>query len=156
MHEDLEAYEKSRDAYASDESFRTYQASLASLLNQPSEVHLFDTIIAPGEEGQGARFYHRASFKPQAGKSSEVQEILEEFARARQAEGRSQARMVIERFPIDGAAVVVGDSYATLAQAENVIRPRSPLIRTLTEKTGPLLIEPLRHELQEVLIQATT
>ena len=151
--DDIEALEKNRDALWANQVFLDFQSKLNSLLRQPTEVTISETIVAT-TAGPGAtpRYGHQALIFPKTGAEQEVRSVLEGFARGQQADGRPYFRMARRLFSAIGPVFSMGDSYGSLGEFDKVNKARVDKIGDFFNQLGPITRAPMTQELREVLV----
>jgi hypothetical protein len=122
------------------------------LVRQPQKQEFLDVLIPPGGNDTD-RYVHRIFFYPDLGKGPIVRRVLEEYVRARQAEGKERARLQQQLFGPSGQAFVLVYGYASLVEYESFLRSvEEPARRTVVAELNALGRAPIRQELLEVLV----
>lgn len=156
--ENLEAFEKNRDNQInqiSDPAFRDYYAKLSSMTRRGARVELYN-VLTGGDISGAPRYYLRTKLYPSMGKESEVQSILEEAVKAREAEGRTRQILTRQILAPEFTAFVAGEWYETLAEYENDrVKQLSPALQTAIGKLSPILRSPIEVSMFEILIPFT-
>lgn len=153
--ENLEAFEKNRDNQISDPAFRDSSAKLSSMTRRGARVELYN-VLTGGDISGAPRYYLRTKLYPSMGKESEVQSILEEAVKAREAEGRTRQILTRQILAPEFTAFVAGEWYETLAEYENDrVKQLSPALQTAIGKLSPILRSPIEVSMFEILIPFT-
>ena len=153
LFENMEALEKARDTAESNPKVQEYRAKIESLIRQPIELAISE-IVVPGASDSSGRYRQLTQFFPVAGKHGEVQSILEELAKSRQAAGRPNFSCVVRLFSSSGPIISVRDTYETLAEQENVARQftSSAAYTEIISKLPSLVRRPFSSGLRELIM----
>ena len=151
--EDIGALEKNRDALWTDSTFLDFQSKLNPLLRQATEVTISETIVrTTGGFSSSPRYSHQARFFPSNGEIGSVGNILEEFAKGQQADGRSNFRMARVLFSATGPIFTLGDSFESLTEYDNVSKARGEKVQEALSRVASITRAPMAQELREVIV----
>ncbi len=126
---------------------------VALLTRQPARVELYETIVPVPPSSTPTKFLQRVTLTPIMGRIGEVQNLLLEFVKTRQAEGVRGGVSVQAAGP--GANNLVSTvALGSLTEFEK-LRTRNQtdsVFQQFTGKLGALIVQPPTIELFEVLI----
>ena len=150
--DDMDAYEKFRTPNRTDPDFIKLSQEVNAISRKGVTVALFAPIVqADLGRRSNARYFHRTTIRASAGNANEVRAPLEEFVRARQAEGRPAAltRQVLSP---TGPTFILTDTYETLSEYESDRLTQSPpSLATVQQKTKALLQSPPEQVMYEII-----
>ncbi len=152
QHENLKAYETEREARRADSGFRSFAAKVSGLVSRPREVQLYEIISSGGGRGGSARFTHGVRLIAARDKEMELRQALEDFARARQAEGARVAGIHRRLFPTEGPTYLIFGAYQDLSEYESTVRERPESIRNLIAKTNPIITAAPQQQLLQMIV----
>lgn len=149
---DMAAFEKFRETNRADPDFRNAVQEANALSRRGPTVGLFAPIVqAESTRRVNARFFLRTTIRAGAGNANEVGAALEEFVRARQADGRPGAltRQVLSP---TGPTFIATDTYETLSEFESdYVTQSPPALATVAQKLKGLLQSPAERVMYEIL-----
>ncbi len=149
----LEAYEKDRDTSAANPAVIEGRTKIGTMSRQAVVVRLLESIIDPLEVmGSNIRYNQRAVFFPTTGGQDTLQAALEDITRAQQAAGRVHFRMSQALFSHNGSALILGDSYETMAELGNVTNSRAAAVLDLRAKIADSTRQPSIQRILEVIV----
>ncbi len=151
--DNMDAYEKFRAVNAADADFITLSQEANALNRKGVTVGLFAPVVRadPGRR-ENARYFHRWTLRPSAGNAREVGAAMEEFIKARQADGRPAAltRQVLSP---TGPTFILTDTYETLSEFESEYVTKSPpSLATAQQKIKGVLQSPPEQVMYEILL----
>lgn len=149
--DDMDAYEQFRVANAADTDFIKLSQEATALGRKGVSVALFAPIVQRGDRQGNGRYFLRTAIRASSGNAYEAGAALEEFTRARQAEGRSSGltRQVLSP---TGPTFISTETYEKLSEYESdYLTQRPPLLVTLQQKLKGLLQSPVEQVMYEIL-----
>ena len=147
--DDMDAYEKFRAANEADPNFIKLSQEANTLARKGVTVGLFAPILQ-GDRAN-ARYFHRTTIRGAAGTANELRAVLEEFVKARQAEG-SQAGLTRQVVSATGPTFIITSAFATLSEYESEYITKSPpALATLAQKFKGLVQSPAEQVMYEIL-----
>ena len=149
----VEDYEKNRDANIANPDYVQAVAKFNPMLRQPTITRLATSIVDPvGDMNAGGRYTQQVILLPTNQGQETVRNIVVDFAKGQQAEGRPLFRATQAIFAHDGPAFSLMDSYETLAELDNVRRHRTDKAAELWSSLGSNLRAPTMNRLREVIL----
>ncbi len=149
--DDMAAYEQFRAANAADPDFATLSQQANSLSRKGVTVGLFSPIVPGGGGQSNARYFHRTTIRGSTGNANEIQAALEEFKKARLAEGKpgGLTRQVLST---TGPTFILTSRFETLSEYENdFITNSPPALATVAQKLKGLLQSPAEQVMYEII-----
>ena len=150
--DDMDAFEKFRTPNRTDPDFIKLSQEVNVISRKGVTVALFAPIVqADSERWSNARYFHRWTIRPSAGNAREVGAAMEEFVRARQADGRP-AGLTRQVLSPTGPTFVLTDTYGTLSEYESEYITKSPpSLATAQQKIKGVLQSPPEQVMYEIL-----
>jgi len=149
----VEDYEKNRDSNIANPDYVQAVAKFNPMLRQPTITRLATSIVDPvGDMNAGGRYTQQVILLPTNQGQETVRNIVVDFAKGQQAEGRPLFRATQAIFAHDGPAFSLMDSYETLAELDNVRRHRTDKAAELWSSLGSNLRAPTMNRLREVIL----
>ena len=153
LFDSVEDYEKNRDANIANPDYVQAVAKFNPMLRQPTITRLATSIVDPvGDMNAGGRYTQQVILLPTNQGQESVRNIVVDFAKGQQAEGRPLFRATQAIFAHDGPAFSLMDSYETLAELDNVRRHRTDKAAELWSSLGSNLRAPTMNRLREVIL----
>lgn len=145
----LEDFDKDR----TDPSKQEGRAKLTAMSRRPVTIRLLNPIVMPLQPLDSTlRYYQQVVTFPSAEGVDDIKKVAEEFAKDQQMNGRSNFRVAQVLFPHDAPAIVLADSYETLAELENVNRQRAEAASAFRSKVGPSVTRSSITRIREILV----
>ena len=150
--DDMEAYEKFHAADSADPDLIKLVQEANALSRKGFTAALFAPIVQADSGRRGnARYFHRTTIRGNFGTANEVGAALEEFVRARQAEGRPAA-LTRQVLSTTGPTFILVDTYGTLSEYESDrITQSPPSLAPAQQKIKGLLQSPAEQVMYEIL-----
>lgn len=153
VYPDVTAFEHGRDRAQADASLRPLRGQVGSLARRGSKWELFELLSAPGGPPLApARYYVWVPHHVAAGRQAEARAILTEHVEAARAAGQAGTTLLGQLFP--SGCLVIGAFFADLGAYERARAEGADGLAATMSRLAPLLREPPRSELQEVLARS--
>ena len=121
-HENMDAFEKSRDAMMASSEIHEFTSKLSPLLRQPTNVTIANALTIGESPADNTRYTHRTRFHPGPGNVGRIHALLGEFTEAEQAAGRTTYSLFEQHYDPTGLIFIGRDTYQSLDEYENVVR----------------------------------
>ena len=150
--DDMDALEKFRAVDRADPDFINAVQEINTLSRRGFTVALFAPILqADSGRRSNARYFHRWTARASSGNANELRAVLEEFVKARQADGRpvGLTRQVLSP---TGPTFIFTETYETLSEYESeYITQSPPSLRTVQQKIKGVLQSPPEQVMYEII-----
>lgn len=121
--ENMDAFEKSRDAMTASSEIHEFTSKLSPLLRQPTNVTIANALIIGESPTDNTRYTHRTRFHPGSGNvGRRVRALPGEFTETEQAAGRTTYSLFQQHYDPTGLIFIGRDTYQSLDEYENVVR----------------------------------